>query len=176
MISAHICGEADGGGLGRQQREFKTYRKSTAQVRIEGAKRPNRKLSEPSCSGPRYSVRSAAERGLISWFWISWYNNTYRHICRAIVPVFLDRESRRIIAVDPVHCVKVVVRGPWTMGVDIVRRGNVNAQQYQFHVCTNWLGDVVSAVMVVFIRIWVAWWCYDAAGIGEVATTVATFS
>ena len=31
-ISADICGEADrGGGLARQQREYKTYRKSTAQ-------------------------------------------------------------------------------------------------------------------------------------------------
>ena len=31
-ISADICGEVDGGGLVRQQREFKTYRKSTAQL------------------------------------------------------------------------------------------------------------------------------------------------
>ena len=32
MISADICGEADGGGLARQWWEFKTYRKSTAQL------------------------------------------------------------------------------------------------------------------------------------------------
>ena len=30
-ISADICGEADKGGVARQRREFKTYRKSTAQ-------------------------------------------------------------------------------------------------------------------------------------------------
>ena len=30
-ISANICGEEDGGRLARQQQEFKTYRKSTAQ-------------------------------------------------------------------------------------------------------------------------------------------------
>ena len=32
VISADICGEADKGGLARQRQEFKTYRKSTAQV------------------------------------------------------------------------------------------------------------------------------------------------
>ena len=32
MISANICGEADGGGPARQRQEFKTYMKSTAQV------------------------------------------------------------------------------------------------------------------------------------------------
>ena len=96
----------------------------------------------------------------------------YHPICRSFV--FLDRESstlaRRIVAVDPVHAVKVVVRA-------IVVGGRyVNAQQCQFHVCTNWLGDVVNAGNVGSVGVWVAWRCYDAAGIGEVATTVATFS
>ena len=31
VISANICGEADRGGIARQWREFKTYRKPTAQ-------------------------------------------------------------------------------------------------------------------------------------------------
>ena len=32
VISADICGEADGGGLARHRREFKIHRKSTAQT------------------------------------------------------------------------------------------------------------------------------------------------
>ena len=98
----------------------------------------------------------------------------YRPICRAVMSVFLDRESSRI-ADHPIHAVKVVVEGPWTMGVDIVIGGYVYAQQCQFHVCTKWLGDVVNAGNVGSVGVWVAWRCYDAAGIGEVATTVASF-
>ena len=51
--------------------------------------------------------------------------------------VFLDRENSSI-AVDPIHAVKAVVKGK-------LEGMYVNAQQCQFHVCTNWLGDVVKA-------------------------------